>query len=186
MKSFFIHLTNEKSFIFIFLNFICNTCFVTKPFTKKDSASLIGFKKLRDENFNKNLAKTARGFYTPKNSIRAAPVLNDGNTNSFQTLSLPGLGFINLEFSKTRAVNCVVLKEYLQKGQHCKKFTISLINKKQKSVKEIAGTTIGRKLIITFPSTEVDTIRVAIEEQKGNTSISEIESYLINEALIEK
>ena len=53
-------------------------------------------------------------------------------------------------------------------------------------VKEIYGTTIGKKRIITFPAVYINTIELTIEEQKGSTGISEIAAYLIDEKLIEK
>jgi len=38
-----------------------------------DSISLVGFKKLRDESFGKNLAKQAKAYFIPHDGMRAAP-----------------------------------------------------------------------------------------------------------------
>jgi alpha-L-fucosidase len=61
-----------------------------------------------------------------------------------------------------------------------------LFNKKEELVKEIHGTTIGRKRILTFPMVDISTIEITIEGQKNATTISEMEAYLIDENLIEK
>ena len=91
-----------------------------------------------------------------------------------------------LQFDHATKINCVVLKEYLVNGQHCKRFSLLLMNKKHELVKKIQGTTIGHKRIITFPSTEVSFIGLMIDAQIGSTSVSEIGAYLIDEGLIEK
>ena len=153
---------------------------------ENDSAALIGFKKLRDKYFSKNLASSARAYFTAHNGTRAAPKLNDGNKNTFETIYLPDLNSVGLEFNKPQKINCVVLQEYLGNGQHCKKFSLSLMNKKHELLRKIQGTTIGNKRIITFPSTDAFIIALAINEQKDATAISNIEAYLISESLIEK
>jgi len=65
------------------------------------------------------------------------------------------------------------------------KYKVKLFNKKQELIKEIEGTTIAHKPIFSFPQREANSIKLIINQQKGITSISEIESYLINEKLIE-
>jgi alpha-L-fucosidase len=61
-----------------------------------------------------------------------------------------------------------------------------LFNKKDELIKEIHGTTIGRKRIITFSAVDINTIELTIEGQHNATVINEMEAYLISEALIEK
>jgi len=151
-----------------------------------DSAALMNFRKLRQESFSNNIAKTEKAYFVPHNGTRPAPKLNDGDNKTFETIYLPGLNSIGLEFKNPHKINCIVLKEYLVAGQHCKKFSLLLMNKKHEVVKKIEGTTIGHKRIITFPTAEAAIIGLTIDEQKNNTSISEIEAYLIDENLIEK
>lgn len=79
-----------------------------------------------------------------------------------------------------------MLNEDISKGQHCSKFKLLLFNSKDKLVKEIYGTTIGKKRIITFPVAYVNTIELTIEQQNSSTGVNEIEAYLIDERLIEK
>jgi alpha-L-fucosidase len=121
---------------------------------ENDSAALMGFRKLREDNFKNNLVKYRKPY--------------------------------GLEFGKPRLINCVVLKENLKQGQSCKEFRLILMNEKHEVIKEIKGTTIGRKRIITFPSTTVTTIGFRIEESIAPFFSCAIEAYLINEKLIEK
>ncbi|MEO6456369.1 MAG: alpha-L-fucosidase [Ginsengibacter sp.] len=151
-----------------------------------DSAALNGFKRLKDNNFTTNLAKSASAYFVPHNGTRPAPALNDGDNKSYETVYLPHLNSVGLEFEKPHTINCIVLKENLSGGQYCKKFYLLLMNKKHEILRKIEGTTIGHKRIITFPATEAAIIGLAIDEQKGSTSVSEIEAYLIDESLIEK
>lgn len=152
---------------------------------ENDSAALIGFKKLRDNNFRNNIAKTAKAYFVP-HSKRATPKLNDGDNNTFETISLTTLNGVELKFDKPHKLNCIVLKEHLNNGQHCKKLSISFLNKKHELLRKIEGTTIGHKRIFTFPSIDADFIELNIEEQKAPTAISEMDAYLIDERLIEK
>ena len=93
---------------------------------------------------------------------------------------------VELTSKRNKTINCIILKEDLTKGQHCRKFKLLLFNSKDELVKEIYGTTIGKKRIITFPARTINTIELTIEEQNDTTSISEIEAYLIDQKLIEK
>ena len=60
------------------------------------------------------------------------------------------------------------------------------MNKKHELIREIKGTTIGRKWILTFPETDAAIIALAVDEQQGPTTISEIEIYNIDPKQIEK
>lgn len=153
---------------------------------ENDSAALMGFKNLRGESFKNNLTKKAKGNSVSHNSATPSPKITDGDVNTFETVYIPGLNFLDLEFNKPNKVNCIVLKEYLVDGQHCKKFSIYFMNKKHEVLKKIEGSTIGHKRIITFPTLDANIIEIRIDEQKGNTAISEIETYLIDESLVEK
>ncbi len=154
--------------------------------TKYDSAALVGFKALEDENFANNLSREGKGYFVPHNGTRPAKKINDSQTESFESVTLPNLQSMGIEFDKPKKINCIILKENLLNGQHCMKFKILLMNAKHELIKEVAGTTIGHKRILTFPATEASIIGLQIEEQKGITNISEIESYLIDDNLIEK
>ncbi|MEO6289038.1 MAG: alpha-L-fucosidase, partial [Ginsengibacter sp.] len=154
--------------------------------TKYDSAALVDFKKLRDDNFKNNLAKKGTGYFVPHNVKRVTKKLNDAETSTFESITLPELQSMGIELRVPQKINCIVLKENLLSGQHCIKFTLRLMNAKHELIKEINGTTIGHKRIITFPTEEATIIELSVNEQKGTTNISEIETYLIGENLVEK
>lgn len=156
--------------------------------TQYDSVSLIGFNKLLSRNFNANPFHYAGTYHLIHGKLISAPAVNDANYNTFETISEAVQESIGVELTlkQNRQVNCVVLREDISKGQHCSKFKLLLFNSNDELVKEIYGTTIGRKRIISFPAVSVNTIELTIEEQKGATAISEIEAYLIDEKLTEK
>lgn len=156
---------------------------------KHDSTSLIGFRKLRDNNFRNNLAANARALkllsgISQTSSQTSAATLIDHNKSTFESVE-SGTEKIVIRFKKPQKINCLILKENLLRGQNCMKFRLSLNNEKHESLKEIKGSTIGRKRIITFPSTNVSEISVMIEEQKESTAIAEIEVYHIDDQLVE-
>ena len=154
--------------------------------TQYDSASLVGFKKLRVESFGNNLSKKGTGYFMPHNEKRISKNLNDGNTKSAERITLPALQSMGLKFDQPQKINCIVLKEDLLNGQNCIAFKIRLMNKQNEVIKEIDGTTIGHTRIITFPETDASMISLSVVKQKGATTISEIETYLIEDELIEK
>jgi alpha-L-fucosidase len=154
---------------------------------EKDSAALIGFKKLRDESFRNNLAKLGSGYFIPHNGSRPAPNLNDGKKETFEYTGIY-VSSIGIELKEPRKINCIVLNEYLNNGQHCRNFQLLLMNKKHELIKEIHGTTIGRERIVTFSTVEISIIGLYAPNNYAGawTAISEIAAYLINQNLIEK
>lgn len=91
-----------------------------------------------------------------------------------------------VELKENKKINCIVLKEDLRNGQQCAAFKLLLFDKNNQLIKEITGTTIGRKRILTFPAININTVELTILEQKGATKIAEIEAYYINEQNIEQ
>ena len=133
-------------------------------FHENDSAALVGFKKLRQENFRHDLLKNATKVVKKQN---AKPE-------------------IKVDLTNPEKINCVSVSEDLTKGQGCSAFRITLLNNKKEIVKEITGTTIGKKRILTFPIIEnVSSLKVVIEEQKQVTVIKKVEAYKLNTSLTE-
>lgn len=154
--------------------------------TAFDSAALMRFKKLRQESFTNNLFKHAGTYYLQRGILLKAPALSDGDYNTSVKMEGRELYSAGVEWKENKKVNCIVLREDLQNGQHCAAFKLLLFDKDEKLVKEINGTTIGRKRILSFPAENISTIEIKILHQNGETAISEIEAYLIDESLIEK
>jgi alpha-L-fucosidase len=80
--------------------------------------------------------------------------------------------------------NTIVLSEPIAKGQFISGFTIVLKNKRN-AVKEITGTTVGNKRIITFPAITADAIEIKIKGLRGKPSLDRISLYNINSKLQE-
>jgi alpha-L-fucosidase len=144
-----------------------------------DSAALMEFKKLREEGFKNNLAKAAQ---IAIEDHAQSTLLTDNNNKTF--ISVPPSG-IKVSFKNRTTFNCIVLQEPIQMGQRVKSFSIELKNKKE-TIKEIKGTTIGRKRIITFPAVEADSFYIAITDAKTDPLISEVAAYKIDDSLVEK
>jgi alpha-L-fucosidase len=154
--------------------------------TKYDSVSLLQFKKLRDKNFADNIFKSAATYHLVGGILKKAPAISDGNYLTVEKITAPERESVGIEIKKDKKINCIVLYENIKDGQNCAEYKLLLFNKKDELIKEIHGTTIGRKRIITFSAVDINTIELTIEGQHNTTVINEMEAYLINEALIEK
>lgn len=150
-----------------------------------DSASLAGFKKLRDESFGENLLKTANTFYQfsredlPQGKVNLRSMDPDNKAYSVNLQN-----FI-VEMPKATKMNCIILREAIHLGQTVRKFRIVLYNGK-KVIREIAGTSIGRKRILTFKPVTATSFTVYLEDAKGGDNVIGVSAYLIDEKLLEK
>lgn len=152
--------------------------------SEEDSAALVGFRKLREKGFKNNLLEKSQAYYLFGDLLKSVPLQKDKKNIIRLTENNPSAITINLI---PQRVNSIVIKENLERGQSCKKFRLSLMNKNHKLIREITGTTIGNKRIITFPTqAEVSIIELSIISQKRATAINDIQAYLIDENLIEK
>ena len=123
-----------------------------------DSVALVGFKKLRNESFDKAIAD-----------------------EKFSTASSKYI----IDLHQPQKINCIVLKEDIASGQKIKSFTIQLISNNN-IIKELHYYTVGKKRIITFSQTDVDSILIKVGETKATPLISQVSAYLINETLVEQ
>lgn len=154
--------------------------------TEYDSASLIGFRKLIEENFKFNIATEGNAVLTYHDSKKSAPNLNDANSKTGKEIFNIFENNIWIDFKEEKKINCIVVNESLNKGQHARGFGFLLMKGNKELLQVIEQTTIGKKRIITFPTMSVNKIVLFIKDQNGETSINEIEAYLIDEKLIEK
>lgn len=150
-----------------------------------DSTSLSGFKKLRDESFAENLLKTANTFYQfsredlPQGKVNLRSMDADNKAYSVNLQN-----FI-VEMPKATKMNCIILREAIHLGQTVRKFRIVFYNGK-KVIREIAGTSIGRKRILTFKPVTTTSFTVYLEDAKGGDNVIGVSAYLIDEKLLEK
>jgi alpha-L-fucosidase len=152
--------------------------------SEKDSASLIGFKKLKAESFADNILKQASTYYefSEKDLTGKSLAMRslDANSASY-TINLQN--FV-VQLQQPSKINCIVLREAIHLGQSVRKFNIELYNG-DKIIFQISGTSVGRKRILTFPATTVTSFKVYLQDAMGNDNISGIAAYLIDEKLIE-
>ncbi len=144
-----------------------------------DVASLMEFKKLRDESFDNNLLKQAHTYYqfSPKNLTFNKVDLNGGFGLNLQD-------FI-VDLPQETKINCIVLREAIHLGQTIRKFKINFYQGSQ-IAGEITGTSVGRKRILTFPVKTITSFSVHLDDASGNDNISGIAAYLIDEKLVEQ
>jgi len=154
-------------------------------FHENDSASLVGFKKLLDENFRNNLSLKAKEELHYKGNHYPSNKLIDGSNQTEESLPDYRQGSFWIKFNPAEIINCIVLKEPLQNGQKIKQLNISMVNGAEDKGKLLV-TTVGQKRIITFPQRTVSAIRITIADAKDSPALSEVETYLIEEKLIEK
>lgn len=154
--------------------------------TQYDSASLMGFKELREQSFANDLSKKGRQYFIYNKKPIPVKELNTGNPQSYETITMTESQSIEIAFNQPEKMNCIVLKENLTDGQNCAKFTIQLLDKNHEIIRKIDGTTIGHKRILTFPETEANFIDLSVNQQKGFTKISEMKAYMIDGKLVEK
>jgi alpha-L-fucosidase len=150
-----------------------------------DSAALVGFRKLREESFGKNLVSGLSFYKGFEKTYRELKGLTDNNNNTFVTASAEEINGIHVSFKTPQTVNCIVLQEPIQLGQRVKSFKI-MLKTGYNEVKEISGTTIGKKRIITFAAQTIDKIIITVTDSKDTPLISEIGVYNIDGGLVEK
>lgn len=155
-------------------------------FTSYDSLSLVGFKKLLDENFKFSLLRQKGTVITTTLPSESSVWLTDQNFETYVSLGDDYKNnYIEIKFDKPTALNCIVLKEPINFGQRIISFTIRTISE-DGSVFEIKKSTIGHKRIVTFPSQIARSVRIYITDAKAIPLIGEVDAYKIDDALIEK
>ncbi|HWB25961.1 MAG TPA: alpha-L-fucosidase [Chitinophagaceae bacterium] len=150
-----------------------------------DSAALMGFRKLREESFERNLLNSAALTYTANDVAHATSLLNDKDNKTFVAVPFNDLSGIKATFKTPQKINCIVLQEPIQMGQRVISFSITF-KKDGKTTSIIDGTTIGKKRILTFPETDADEFVINILSAKAMPLISEVGAYDIDESLVEK
>jgi alpha-L-fucosidase len=153
--------------------------------TEKDSAALLGFKKIIEKNFKENLVNKGRGELYYQNVFFKQPHFSDSDPTSFDKVEDYKDAAYWIKFNSPQKINCIMLREAIEFGQRVSSFSIFLLDGADE-IKKIDGTTIGRKRILTFPTQNVTAFRLAVNDSRDVPLISEVSDYLIDENLIEK
>ena len=152
----------------------------------QDSASLDGFKKLRDEFYRDNLAANAPARSDETRDGYPAPAITDNDAGTFWAakdgVSAPS---VEVDLGSGRTFNTVVLGEYLALGQRVKQFTVeTLADGGWKQV--AAGTTMGHKRILQFPEITGSKVRLTVADSKAAPAISGLAVYSAADYLNDK
>ena len=150
---------------------------------EKDSISLTGFRKLRDESFNVNLSLKATAMLVA-GDVNKKALVNDNDPQTFVELKNLDKEYLQVRFKTPQKINAILLKETIKDGQAVSNFEITL-NGPDKT-ESINGTTIGHTRIITFPARSVNEILINFKSAKNKIKIVEVQSYLLSEQLVEK
>jgi alpha-L-fucosidase len=136
-----------------------------------DIKSLVGWKKLRDELFNNNLAKNAK-LISPKKE--KALLLFDGKDDTGITWKKQNRSYnIELDLKKEQTFNVCNLQEGISRGQRVEKFVLEGWQNNQ-WVKITEGTTIGYKRLLKFESFTTSKVRLRILSSRLQPTIAEI------------
>ncbi len=144
-----------------------------------DSTALVEFRKLREQSFMNDLLQK------DKYAVEWAQVkqaTRPDNTAGF--FALENNAAITFSFNKPQHMNCLVLKEPVQMGQRMISFIVTLVDDKGREA-NLAGTTIGRKRILTFPGRQVKKIIISPVEAKATPLLLKPEAYLMDEKLVQ-
>ncbi len=151
---------------------------------ENDSASLVGFRKLKLENFNNNLLKQAGTYWDLSHLGKNDEILFRGFDEGPRTYGINVQRFI-VQMQQPTRINCIMLREAIHLGQSVQRYKIILYSG-EKAIRELEGSTVGRKRIITFPAETITSFRVFLDDRNGNDNISGVAAYLIDENLVEK
>jgi len=152
---------------------------------ERDVAALTEFKRLRDSSFSDNLLKQASAYYEFARKDLSSNNLSIRSLDSTAATYSINLQNFVVQLPQTTKLNCIILREAIHLGQSVRSFKIVLYNNAT-AIREIKGTTVGNKRILTFPTTQATSFKVYLDDKRGEDNISGVAAYLIGEDLIEK
>jgi alpha-L-fucosidase len=150
-----------------------------------DSAALMGFAKLRQESFGKDLMKRNSQTSLIENG-EIDRVISDSGKIIYKPRPPYEKDVLRISFGDEQIVNCIRLNEKVSDGQKIKSFTISLFDKNDSLLSKNAYTTIGHQRILSFPTKKIKYIEFQIEDAKQNPIVTGIQIYRIPEKLVEQ
>lgn len=145
---------------------------------ENDVKSLLGFKELRDKEFEKNLAlyKKAGSSSERGRKFRASNV-TDGNAQTYWCPSdEETTGELIINLGEETEINRIMIQEHIRLGQRVQEFEAEAFVEDE-WVKLTEGTTIGYKIIRKFPVVRTNKVKVSVKQAKAVPLISNIELY---------
>jgi alpha-L-fucosidase len=142
-----------------------------------DSASLMGFRKLREAAFRKDLLEGAK-LSSNTRAKSSLSNLTDHNSKTYWASLQQDNTQIVITFPKKTTLNTLVLEEMIAYGQRVINFRIEAFDGKQYQT-IFNGTTIGRKKIASFAKQETGKLRITILHAKAAPVLRGISGYLV-------
>lgn len=140
-----------------------------------DSASLVGFRKIREAAFAKELLAAAKISTNTRNNA-GLKKLTDHDIQTYWVSPQTENTQLTFELPETITINTIVLEEMIQYGQRVFDFTVEIFNG-TRFEKVFTGTTIGRKKIAVFSAVRTNKIRLTIPHAKAAPVLRSIAGY---------
>jgi alpha-L-fucosidase len=147
-----------------------------------DSAALMGFRELRSQWDDSKAIRGKCRLESRHEPPQELVSLQDGNIETAVPLKSQSDKVV-LQLQKPAEINGLVLQEDLREGQHCAGFVLTFYDAEGSKVREVKGSTMGRKRILTFPTTLVQRIECRVTDQRGNVLLGEMKAFRIQDAL---
>jgi len=145
---------------------------------ERDVSSLISFRKLREKEFEVNLASGKRITASSVRGKQYNPMyLNDGKAETYWSAKEGSVtADIIIDLGGETKVDRIILQEFIRLGQRVEEFSVeAYVDGNWRSILE--GTTIGYKVIRKFPEVSATAIKVIISKSKACPVLSNIELY---------
>ncbi|MHA8049870.1 alpha-L-fucosidase [Aquirufa sp. ROCK-SH2] len=140
-----------------------------------DSASMMGFKQIRDQSLVNLLTKSDVISTSSQFGKYATSNLRDKNPKSFWAAQASDKqAYIHVDLKNSVMMNALLIQEPIALGQRIIQFSVDLTDENGKK-ETISGKTIGNKRILTFKERKIKSIQVNFLDAKGQILISNLE-----------
>lgn len=144
---------------------------------ENDIKSLQGMKYILDETFRENFAATAKVRVTNEMpGFEAKNILDNDTETYWSSDSNHNSASIEVQLTKGRYFNCIMLQENILKGQRIEKFRLDYWDGQMYRT-FAKGTTIGYKRLLKFPEIYADRVKLVIEQCRENPTLSSFGIY---------
>jgi alpha-L-fucosidase len=149
-------------------------------FHENDVKSLLGWKKMIDDAFSKDLAlhtQVKSDTYRGSSKLYAPANVTDGKKETYwATDDNVTKGNLTIDLGSKKMVTYISLQEYIKLGQRVKGFTV-FVWKNNAWAEAVKGTTIGYKRILKIEPVETEKVKIEITDSKASPLISNLAIY---------
>ncbi|MDP3582494.1 MAG: chitobiase/beta-hexosaminidase C-terminal domain-containing protein, partial [Ignavibacteria bacterium] len=139
---------------------------------ENDIKNLKGMRYILDETFKENFAATAQVRATNEVAgFEAKNILDNDPQTYWTTDSNQNTASIEIQLTRGRTFNCIMLQENILIGQRIEKFRLEYWDG-QLYRTFARGTTVGYKRLLRFPDVYADRVKLVIEQCRTNPTLS--------------